>query len=121
MDSSNFRARRPVSPPPHEIPTHSPPAYSSHPFQDGLKEHWDADEWRAAASKGAPPHSKKQFPPDGLRLAGGEWKLLAVITLIAAGVRFFRLSKPNSVVYDGLHFFYLFALIILGQIRQSSL
>ncbi|KLO17468.1 glycosyltransferase family 39 protein [Schizopora paradoxa] len=103
MDSS-FRARRPASPPPQGFPTHSPPAYSAHTFQDGSKEHWDADERRAAASKGAPPHSKKQFPPGGLRLTGGEWKLLAVITIVAAGVRFFRLSKPNSVVFDEVHF-----------------
>jgi dolichyl-phosphate-mannose-protein mannosyltransferase len=31
-------------------------------------------------------------------LTGGEWKLLFFIVIIAAGVRLFRLSKPNSVV-----------------------
>jgi dolichyl-phosphate-mannose-protein mannosyltransferase len=57
----------------------------------------DADARRAAASKGFVP-GRKVYPPGGLNLAPTEWKLLVVIVVIAAGVRLFRLSKPNSVV-----------------------
>ena len=58
----------------------------------------DADERRAAASKGEGPRSRHHHPPGGLRITPGEWKLLAMIMIIAAGVRLFRLSKPTSVV-----------------------
>lgn len=37
-------------------------------------------------------------------MTSGEWKLLFFIVLVAAGVRLFRLSKPNSVVFDEVHF-----------------
>ncbi|GLB45937.1 putative glycosyltransferase family 39 protein [Lyophyllum shimeji] len=37
-------------------------------------------------------------------MTAGEWKLLFLVVLLAAGVRLFRLSKPNSVVFDEVHF-----------------
>jgi dolichyl-phosphate-mannose-protein mannosyltransferase len=64
----------------------------------------DADERRAAASMGFAPGRTKYYPPGGLDLSSGEWKLLFVIILVACAVRLFRLSKPNSVVFDEVHF-----------------
>lgn len=93
MDSGSFRARRPPSPPLVQ------PLLHTQRFPHAAKEHLDADERRAAASKGAGPRSRYHHPPGGLKLTSGEWKLLAVILLVAAGVRFYRLSRPNSVVY----------------------
>lgn len=90
--SGNFRARRPASPPPGV-------SYSSQRFPHPRDEHLDADERRAAASKGFAPGRTKNFPSGGLDITSGEWKLLFLIVLVASGVRLFRLSKPNSVVY----------------------
>ncbi|KAF8189749.1 mannosyltransferase 1 [Pholiota molesta] len=92
--SGNFRARRPASPPPGV--SHPPPPTSQR-FPHPRDEHLDADERRAAASKGFAPGRTKSYPP-------GEWKLLFLIVFVAAGVRLFRLSKPNSVVFDEVHF-----------------
>ncbi|EJD00774.1 glycosyltransferase family 39 protein [Fomitiporia mediterranea MF3/22] len=98
MEKSNFRARRPPSPPPMQPQVHT------QRFPYAAKEHMDADERRAAASKGAAPKPRNYHPPGGLKLTMGEWKLLAFIMVIAAGVRLFRLSRPNSVVFDEVHF-----------------
>ena len=67
-------------------------------FPYAAKEHMDADERRAAASRGAGPRPRHHHPTGGLKITSGEWKLLAFIMFIAAGVRLFRLSRPNSVV-----------------------
>ncbi|THH05810.1 hypothetical protein EW145_g4530 [Phellinidium pouzarii] len=80
------------------------PPVQSQRFPYAAKEHLDADERRAAASRGAGPRSRHYHPPGGLKLAMGEWKLLAFIMVIAAGVRLFRLSRPDSVVFDEVHF-----------------
>lgn len=93
--SGNVRARRPASPPPgvaHAFPT------ATQRFPHLREDHLDADERRAAASKGFAPGRVKNYPSGGLNLTSGEWKLLLVIVLVAAGIRLFRLSKPNSVV-----------------------
>ena len=93
--SGHVRARRPATPPPgvaHAVPTVS--QRFPHPRDD----HLDADARRAAASKGLAPGRINNYPPGGLNLTGGEWKLLFFIVIVAAGVRLFRLSKPNSVV-----------------------
>ncbi|KAJ7911129.1 mannosyltransferase 1 [Mycena leptocephala] len=87
----NVRARRPASPPPGA--SHAPPATSQR-FPHAREGHLDADMRRAAASKGLAPGRAKL----------GEWKLLAVIMLVAFAVRLFRLSKPSSVVFDEVHF-----------------
>ncbi|SRR6266545_4502165 len=91
--SGTFRARRPASPPPgsqHVLP--------SQRFPHSREGHLDADERRAVASKGFAPGRTKSYPPGGLNLTSGEWKLLFFIVLVASGVRLFRLSKPDSVV-----------------------
>ncbi|KIM42741.1 glycosyltransferase family 39 protein [Hebeloma cylindrosporum] len=98
--SGNFRARRPASPPPGG----SYPMPTSQRFPHPRDEHLDADERRAAASKGFAPGRTKHYPSGGLDITSGEWKLLFLIVLVAAGVRLFRLSKPNSVVFDEVHF-----------------
>ncbi|RDB20321.1 Dolichyl-phosphate-mannose--protein mannosyltransferase 1 [Hypsizygus marmoreus] len=102
--SGHVRARRPASPPPgvaHPAPAPAPSQRFPHPRD----EHLDADERRAAASKGFAPLGRgKYHPPGGLNMTVGEWKLLFFIVLVAAGVRLFRLSKPNSVVFDEVHF-----------------
>ncbi|KAF8075850.1 glycosyltransferase family 39 protein [Lyophyllum atratum] len=99
--SGHVRARRPASPPPgvaHTAPT------TSQRFPHPRNDHLDADARRDAASKGFAPGRGKYHPPGGLNLTGGEWKLLFFVVLVAAGVRLFRLSKPNSVVFDEVHF-----------------
>ncbi|KAG9316967.1 glycosyltransferase family 39 protein [Chiua virens] len=99
--SATVRARRPASPPPgipHVIPSaHKYPPISSR--KDGL----DADERREAAAKGYGP-TRKINPPGGLKITSGEWKLLVVILVVASFVRLFRISKPDSVVFDEVHF-----------------
>ncbi|KAK0490321.1 glycosyltransferase family 39 protein [Armillaria novae-zelandiae] len=94
----SFRARRPASPPPG-VP-HTTPQRFPHSRQD----HLDADARREAASKGFVPSRSKSHAPGGLNLTSGEWKLLVAIVIVAAAVRLFRLSSPNSVVFDEVHF-----------------
>ncbi|EIW81774.1 glycosyltransferase family 39 protein [Coniophora puteana RWD-64-598 SS2] len=99
--SGNVRARRPASPPPgygYPAPHKYPPA--SHGYSD-------ADERREAAARGMGPTRAKAAAanlPGGLNITPGEWKLLVVILLVACSVRLFRLSKPDSVVFDEVHF-----------------
>ncbi|KAF8876174.1 glycosyltransferase family 39 protein [Infundibulicybe gibba] len=100
--SANVRARRPASPPPGIL--HAVPTTTSQRFPHSRQDHLDADERRAAASKGLAPGRTKQHAPGGLNLTSGEWKLLVVIIVIAAAVRLFRISRPNSVVFDEVHF-----------------
>lgn len=94
--SGNFRVRRPASPPGaggSTAPLTS--ARFPHPRQD----HLDADARREAASKGyLPGKLKSSFPPGGLNLTSGEIKLLLGLVLVAAAVRLYRISRPNSVV-----------------------
>ncbi|PPR06352.1 hypothetical protein CVT26_004626 [Gymnopilus dilepis] len=78
---------------------------TSQRFPHPREDHLDADEKRAAASKGyALGKTGKRYPPGGLNMTSGEWKLLVVVVLVACAVRLFRLSKPNSVVFDEVHF-----------------
>lgn len=93
--SASFRARRPASPP---LP-HAGPPQSSQRFPNPKHGHLDADERRAAVTKGVSLSRTKYYPPGGLNMSAGEWRLLFFILLLAAGVRLFRLSWPNSVVY----------------------
>ncbi|KAJ7982867.1 glycosyltransferase family 39 protein [Mycena polygramma] len=99
--SGNFRARRPASPPPGA--SHIPPPTSQR-FPHARQDHLDADMRREAASKGLAPGRAKIYPLGGLHITSGEWKLLAVILIVASAVRLFRLSKPSSVVFDEVHF-----------------
>ncbi|KAJ3852832.1 mannosyltransferase 1 [Lentinula lateritia] len=104
--SGNFRARRPASPPPgagHPPSTAVPStaARFPHPRQD----HLDADARREAASKGfAPGRLKSHISSGGLSITSGEVKLLIGLVLVAAAVRLYRISRPNSVVFDEVHF-----------------
>ncbi|KAF9530966.1 glycosyltransferase family 39 protein [Crepidotus variabilis] len=118
--SGTFRARRPASPPPSFASSVGLPSAGQQPGPSGIsplvhsqrfphprEEHLDADERRAAASKGfAPSYGRtgKNFSSGGLNITTGEWKLLFFVILIASAVRLFRLSKPNSVVFDEVHF-----------------
>ncbi|KAH9927864.1 mannosyltransferase 1 [Amylocystis lapponica] len=97
--SGSVRARRPASPPPG-LPHAVPP---SQRFPHQRHDHLDADERREAASRGYVP-GRKSHSSGGLNIAPGEWKLLALIVLVACAVRFFRLSQPNSIVFDEVHF-----------------
>ncbi|KAK0455735.1 glycosyltransferase family 39 protein [Desarmillaria tabescens] len=94
----SFRARRPASPPP------GIPHAATQRFPHSRQDHLDADARREAASKGFIPSRGKSHSPGGLALTSGEWKLLLVIIIVAAAVRLFRLSSPNSVVFDEVHF-----------------
>ncbi|KAG8218174.1 glycosyltransferase family 39 protein, partial [Butyriboletus roseoflavus] len=93
--SASVRARRPASPPlglPHVTPSaHKYPPISSR------KDDLDADQRREAAAKGYGP-ARKMHPPGGLKITSGEWKLLVLVLIVATFVRFFRISKPDSVV-----------------------
>ncbi|KAA1476640.1 glycosyltransferase family 39 protein [Dentipellis sp. KUC8613] len=97
---ASVRARRPASPPPGGA---HPPAHSQR-FPTPREGHLDADERRAAASRGYGPSRKAAFPPGGYNITSGEWKLLGGIVIVAAAVRLFRISQPNSVVFDEVHF-----------------
>ncbi|KAI0052691.1 glycosyltransferase family 39 protein [Auriscalpium vulgare] len=92
----SVRARRPASPPPG-LP-HAAPRF---PPRQG---HLDADERRAAASLGFGPSRKSAYALGGFSITPGEWKLLVAVVIIASAVRLFRLSKPDSVVFDEVHF-----------------
>ncbi|KIM79512.1 glycosyltransferase family 39 protein [Piloderma croceum F 1598] len=96
--SGSVRARRPASPP-LGLPRPAAPQRFPHARQD----HLDADERRVAASRGFKP-GRSSHSPGGLNLAPAEWKLLLLVVLVASGVRLFRLSRPNSVVFDEVHF-----------------
>ena len=90
--AANVRARRPPSPPPpHLSSAPKPPRF---PAGHGYS---DADERRERVSKGY-TSGRKPLPSGGVNLTGAEWKLLIIITLIAVGVRLYKLAKPNSVV-----------------------
>lgn len=92
--SGSVRARRQASPPGR----HPQPAPTSQRFPHPRHDHLDADERREAASRGLRP-GRKAHVTGGLNLSPGEWKLLAVVLVIASAVRLFRISQPNSVVY----------------------
>lgn len=66
--------------------------------QHPVGKHLDADERCAAVSRGIDPRSRHYLAPGGMNITIGKWKLLAFIMVIAAGVRLYRLSIPNSVV-----------------------
>lgn len=92
--SAGVRVRRAASPPPSIVA-------AAPRFPNPKHDHLDADERRAAASRGYGPGRKGQghgHAPGGVNLAPAEWKLLGVIVLIAFGVRLFRISQPDSVV-----------------------
>ena len=91
--SANVRVRRPPSPPAafpsqsHHAPRHLNPRL----------DHLDADERKAAVSKGY-NLTRKSYPLGGVDITSAEWKLLIGIVLMAAVVRLFRISNPSSVV-----------------------
>ncbi|GJJ07822.1 hypothetical protein Clacol_002027 [Clathrus columnatus] len=93
--SANVRIRRAPSPLPGSSQRYPPR------FYDNL----DADQRRDAARLD-PKHipSKLQYSASGARVTAGEWKLLSFICVVAVCVRLFRLSKPDSVVFDEVHF-----------------
>ncbi|KAF7291832.1 Glycosyltransferase family 39 protein [Mycena chlorophos] len=95
----SVRARRPASPPPGAA--HPNPAPR---FPHARQDHLDADQRRAAASKGLAAGRGKAYPLGGLNLTGGEWNLLIGVVVVAAFVRLYRISKPSSVVFDEVHF-----------------
>ena len=92
--SGSVRARRQASPPGRQLQ----PVPTSQRFPHPRHDHLDADERREAASRGLRP-GRKSHATGGLNLSPGEWKLLAVILVVASAVRLFRISQPNSVVY----------------------
>ncbi|KAJ8472792.1 hypothetical protein ONZ51_g8290 [Trametes cubensis] len=94
--SGSVRARRQPSPP-------GKLAHSGPRFPHSRHDHLDADQRREAASKGLRP-GRKVHAFGGLNLAPAEWRLLVVILIVAGFVRLFRISQPNSVVFDEVHF-----------------
>ncbi|KZT63995.1 glycosyltransferase family 39 protein [Daedalea quercina L-15889] len=96
--SGGVRVRRATSPPP--LPHAAP---QSARFPRPQHDHLDADARREAASKGYLP-PRRGYAPGGLNITSAEWKLLILISLVAVFVRLFRISQPNSVVFDEVHF-----------------
>ncbi|KAF8632407.1 hypothetical protein AX17_004848 [Amanita inopinata Kibby_2008] len=109
--STNVRARRPTSPPPPlslpPVPLMSPGISTPTPpprYTYVRDEHLDADAKRAAASRGLAPTKMRHHSSGGFDLTTAEWRLLFFIVVLAATVRMFRISLPNSVVFDEVHF-----------------
>ncbi|KAF5387448.1 hypothetical protein D9757_007808 [Collybiopsis confluens] len=103
--SGNFRARQPASPPPGAGYPSATTASASTRFPHPRQDHLDADARREAASKGyVPGKSKLSFPSGGLNLTSGEVKLLVGLVLVASAVRLYKIWRPNSVVFDEVHF-----------------
>ena len=95
---ASVRARRPPSPPPL-------PGYSPQPRFPPKTAHLDADARRDAARTGlTPSRIRPRAYPGGLAITPGEWKLLVGVLVLAAFVRLFRISQPDSVVFDEVHF-----------------
>lgn len=96
--SGNFRSRRPASPP---LTAPSSQPASTPRFPPKHEDFSDADERVTQARRDPRGHAppRKQQPIGGLKLTGGEFKVLIVICLVASAVRLYKLSKPNSVVY----------------------
>ncbi|KZT33151.1 glycosyltransferase family 39 protein [Sistotremastrum suecicum HHB10207 ss-3] len=101
--SGNFRSRRPASPP---LTAPSSQPASTPRFPPKHEDLSDADERVTQARRDPRGHAppRKQQPIGGLKLTGGEFKVLIVICLVASAVRLYKLSKPNSVVFDEVHF-----------------
>ncbi|KAF8844790.1 glycosyltransferase family 39 protein [Paxillus ammoniavirescens] len=99
--SASVRARRPATPPPG-LP-HVAPSAHKYPPSLSRKDVLDADQRREAASKGYGP-TRRTHAPGGLKITSAEWKLLVIVLMVATFVRLFRISKPNSVVFDEVHF-----------------
>ncbi|PCH41675.1 glycosyltransferase family 39 protein [Wolfiporia cocos MD-104 SS10] len=95
--SGAVRVRRTASPPPG-LPQTAPQRFP-HPRHD----HLDADARREAASRGYIP-GRKSHASGGINLTAAEWRLLILIALVAVFVRLFRISQPDSVVFDEVHF-----------------
>lgn len=100
--SGSVRIRRAPSP----LPGAAPPNSTSQRYPPLFRDNLDPDERRDLARlnpKNSPP-KRTQQALTAVRLTSGEWKLLAFICVLAAFVRLFRLSKPDSVVFDEVHF-----------------
>lgn len=70
---------------------------------------------KRSPSRSPRPKNRKPTPPasyasegvknnDILNLPSSDYKLLVLVTLIAAAVRLFRIYQPTSVVFDEVHF-----------------
>ena len=102
---SNFRARRPPSPPLDSPPFGYPPKQldgdypqpTSQRFPHNREDHLDADDRLQQAKSGSlrrPNYSSF----GGIKMSSLEWKALLLIIAIAFGVRLYRISYPDSVV-----------------------
>ncbi|KDQ14229.1 glycosyltransferase family 39 protein [Botryobasidium botryosum FD-172 SS1] len=98
---SDFRARRPASPPSSAQPYGKLSSAPSQRFPPRPKDRLDADERKALATSGYP---RQHHPLGGFKLSSGEVKLLILVVVLAAFVRLYKLSEPNSVVFDEVHF-----------------
>ncbi|EOA81475.1 Dolichyl-phosphate-mannose--protein mannosyltransferase 1 [Exserohilum turcicum] len=65
--------------------------------RDGRKQQQSQQKVRSYASEGVKDY-------DIFNLPGSDWSLLAILTVIACGVRLFRIQQPTSVVFDEVHF-----------------
>lgn len=61
--------------------------------RDGRKQQQSQQKVRSYASEGVKDY-------DIFNLPGSDWSLLAILTVIACGVRLFRIQQPTSVVFD---------------------
>jgi dolichyl-phosphate-mannose-protein mannosyltransferase len=117
--SDTFRSRRPPSPHgmrqslttglPIPTPRFQQPRY----VEEGQP--MGADEKLDAVRGGVSPNTASRMfggsvvgprTPGGAlgKITSGEFKVLIAVVLVACAVRLFRLGKPNSVVFDEVHF-----------------
>src|ERR1700744_4021187 len=107
MSKSNFRARRPASPPPLSstlASDYSQPQQSTARFPHNKADHLDADARLTQAkldpSRAAPGLRRAGHGGGfgGINMSGMEWNVLLLVTLLAGVVRTYKISWPDSVV-----------------------
>ncbi|KAF8759711.1 MIR domain [Rhizoctonia solani] len=96
--ASHRRPRAPSPTPDHLTASYAPTLQPRFPVRPN--DHLDADERRANAQ----PGKLRKHHIGGLNLAPAEWKILVIVVIIASFVRLYKISYPDSVVFDEVHF-----------------
>ncbi|KDN48044.1 hypothetical protein RSAG8_03060, partial [Rhizoctonia solani AG-8 WAC10335] len=96
--ASHRRPRAPSPTPEHLTAPYAPALQPRFPTRP--QDHLDADERRANAQ----PGKLRKHHVAGLNLAPAEWKIIVMVVIIASFVRLYKISYPDSVVFDEVHF-----------------
>ena len=91
------------APPPAYAPAYAPPpAYEAVPTSTVISKNKN--------NKNKPPKVKDDYSSEGVQdndpflLPGSDFTLLAIITILSAIVRLFRIYQPDSVVFDEVQY-----------------